>query len=612
MSVPQQGRARQLFRLIAYARPYLWVVGLAILFAWLYGAGLTGRAYLLGPLLDDVALPSAAISSWDDVLATKSEVDAASLAADREALRERIRENFLRLAFVGFSLVILMPFVRLVRDYSSDWLMTRLYVDLQTALGEKLLRLPLAHHISERRGDFIARLSSDTAVANRAQAVVFGGLLKDGAIVVTALSVAFVLNWQLALVTLLIAPPVAVVLRVFGHRIRKSSQARQERVSEVTQRLLQLLSGIKVIKAFHAEGRERDGLSRSLMRYFARSMRVVRNRVYSRSLIELVSQASFMAILLVGVYAVLEGLWELTLGQLTAFAFISAMIYRPTKSLGTMYNSIQDALPAAERVFDVLDAAEVPADPEGALPLARVEKGIRYRDVVFGYGRERVLCGLNLEISVGESVALVGRTGAGKTTAADLLLRFHEPASGRIEIDGFDIARIQRKSLLEKIAVVTQEPFLFDATILENIRYGNPDATFDEVKRAANTAHVDEFIDSLPLGYDTPVGELGSQLSGGQRQRLTIARAILSDPQILIFDEATSALDAKAEQRVQEAVSNLMRGRTVLLIAHRLSTVKSCDRIAVIEDGRISMTGSHEELLSRGGLYRELVELQLK
>ncbi len=613
MADPSGPTFRPLLRLLGYARPYLWLVALTLVFSLIYASGLTGRAYLIQPLLDDVVVPEVTLDTLPDLVPDEPSAEQArAREAEAEALAVRVRERFLQILLIAAGIIAGMPIVRLVRDYASDWVMTRMTVDMQLDLSTKLLHIPLTHHHRDTRGEFVSRTLRDTDVANRAQALIFGEAVQDAFQIVVAMSFALYLNWRLALLTMLIGPPVGVVVSIFGRRVRVASGRRQVQVAEVTQRLLQILSGIKVIKAFHAEAQEREAYRVELMRYFRRAMKVIRNRVLSRSTVELFSQVGFGVLLIMGVYAVINNLWDMTIGVLSAFLFISAMLYRPMRNLTRLYNGVQDALPAAERIFEVLDLSEEPPDPEDAIDLAQLREGIRYRDVVFSYGREQVLKGVDLLVPAGEIVALVGRTGGGKTTLTDLLLRFYQPTSGSIELDGTPLSRIARESLRRLIAVVTQEAFLFDATILENLRYGRLDATFEEVVEAARTAHAHDFISELPEGYDTRVGELGSQLSGGQRQRLTIARALLRDPQILIFDEATSALDAKAEQMVQEATWNLMKGRTVLVIAHRLSTVQSADRIAVLEDGRISMMGSHDELIGRGGLYGELVDLQLR
>lgn len=610
MADPAYSAWRDFVRLIAFAKPYLPIIAIAIVAAWMYGAALSGRALLLQPLVDDVALPGASLDVLNQALESES-ADAAALEEERGFVRERVIDNFTQILIAGFLLVLGMPVVRLIRDYASYWVMHRVHADLQSAVGRKLVNLPLAHHVREGRGDFVARLSSDTQVANRAHVVVFGDVVEYSGIVVASLALAFYVSWQLTLVVCLIGPPTALVLQVFGKRIRRSAKRRQEQVSDVTQRLVQMLSGIKVIKAFHAEEREAASFQASVMRYFRRSIKVIRNRVLSRGLIELVTQGSFISVTFLGIWMVVWGGWDLTLGKLMAFLGISAMLYRPVRGMAQMYNTVQDALPAAARVFEVLDAEEVTPDQPGAVDITRVERGIRFENVSFAYDREVVLSNLNLELEAGQVVALVGRSGAGKTTIADLLLRFHDPLTGRITIDGRDVAGVKRGSLHEITAIVTQESFLFDDTVLANLRYGRPEASMEDVIAAARAANVHEFIVGLPQGYETQVGEVGGQLSGGQRQRMTIARAILRDPQILVFDEATSALDAQAEREVQGAINNLMQGRTVLLIAHRLSTVKAADKIAVLEGGEVTTTGTHDELVARGGLYRDLVEAQL-
>jgi subfamily B ATP-binding cassette protein MsbA len=605
-----------IWRLLSFARPYTWRVLLTIAFSLFYAGGLTGRAYLAKPVFDDVLAPATVGASdvWKQLRHGGPERPREGddvLEAQRKAIEHKARENLWQLVGVALVLLLGLPIVHWVRDYTGEWIMTRMAVDMQIRLGEKLLRLPMSHHSRSRRGDAVSRVTNDTLVANRAQSLVFGEAIQDVAIIALAIAGSFMVSWQLSLTLLIAGPPLTYVLGVFGRRIRVSARRRQQQVTELMQRLLQILGGIRVIKAFDAESIERAAYRREALLYFKRSLRVVRNRVMSRSIAELLSQAQMISVVFLGLVALINRWWGLTTGDFVAFLAISSMAYRPTKNLMRLWTAVQDALPAAARVFELLDLPEETADRPGACALERVVRGIRYRDVYFSYGREEVLCGVDLEIRAGEVVALVGRTGAGKSTMADLLLRFHDPQRGSVEIDGIDLRDVRRDSLRQLISVVSQDPFLFDTTLLENIRYGRPGASLNDVVDAARAAHAHEFIEKLPLGYETLAGDLGVQLSGGQRQRITIARALIRDPQILIFDEATSALDAKAEQVVQDAIRTLMRGRTVLVIAHRLSTVQTADRIAVLDAGRIAAVGPHAEVLQTSALYQELVRLQL-
>jgi ABC-type multidrug transport system fused ATPase/permease subunit len=409
---------------------------------------------------------------------------------------------------------------------------------------------------------------------------------------------------------LVVGPPVAIVMSVFGRRIRKAAHRRQEQVSEVLQRIVQILSGIKVIKAFGAEKLEADAFQYELMRYFRRAVKVVKNRVYSRALVEFVSQFVMLAVLFLGIWAVIGDFWGLTLGTLVAFSFVAGSLYKPLKALTHVWNGIHDALPSANRIFEVLDTPEELTEDPGARPITRLESGIRFRDVVFNYGREEVLRGLDLEIPAGQTVALVGPTGAGKTTVADLVLRFHDPESGSVEFDGTDARKLTRTSLREMCALVSQDPFLFDATILENIRYGRQDASQGENVEAARAANAHEFIEKLPDRYETLVGERGVKLSGGQQQRLAIARAILASPGILILDEATSNLDTESEQLIQASLARLLEDRTTFVIAHRLSTIRRADVILLMEAGRVVERGTHESLMAARGLYYDMVVRQ--
>jgi ABC-type multidrug transport system fused ATPase/permease subunit len=371
----------------------------------------------------------------------------------------------------------------------------------------------------------------------------------------------------------------------------------------------QMFAGIRIVKAFRREDYELRRFRQRTREYCETAIKVVKDRTASKSLMELVNDITIPVVILLGGVLVIRNTWGLTVGSLGAFIALVTQMYMPAKTLAAGYNTLQDAIPSVDRVFEILDTRPEIQDRPTARELGPVRDAVRFEGVTFGYLEGvPVLRDVSFEARAGEVTAIVGPTTAGKSTLVDLIARFYDPHQGRVTVDGTDLRDLRLASLLDKIAVVTQDPFLFNDTIKENIRYGRLDATDAEVEAAARSAKIHEDILAMPEGYDTNVGERGAKLSGGQRQRVTIARAVLKNPEILILDEATSALDATTERRLQEALEQLEQGRTTFVIAHRLSTVQHAHKILVLFEGRLVEEGRHDALVARGGLYASLVK----
>jgi subfamily B ATP-binding cassette protein MsbA len=617
------GAIRSVFtRLLrAYARPFVGLIALAIVLSLVYGGGQYLRAYLIKPILDDVLLVAGPLSRsapdwlpdlglWDSADSTRAARDATPDPASNLALQRQIRDSVASIVLLALLVIFAMPVIQFGRSYVIEYVMGRVYIDIQRDICSKLLALPLRFHRDRRRGDILSRTLQDVRSAHAAFGLLFDDFIEALLMTILGTGVLFLISWQLATVFLIVGPALFGVISVFTRQISSSAQRRQEKYADVTQRLVEILDGIKVIKAFRAEATEGAAFQRETRKLFRLGMRVVRKRVFARSLVEMLNNGIAIGTVIFGMLLVLQGRWSLTPGDLAAFAAVLATTYRPLKSFARGWVRLADAQPSAARLFEVIDSAVEISDAPDAVAIDGVRRGIAIRGVSFSYGREPVLNDVSFEVAAGEVAAIVGPSGSGKTTLADLLLRFYDPIAGKIEIDGVDLRQIRRDSLYAQIAVVTQDPFLFDCSIMENIRFGRPGAPDSEVMAAARAAHVDEFAQRFAEGYDTEVGTAGARLSGGERQRVTIARAILKDPAILIFDEATSALDSRSERLVQDAVGALLGGRTVLLIAHRLSSVMRADKIIVLERGTITQQGTHAQLVERGGLYRELVDLQ--
>jgi subfamily B ATP-binding cassette protein MsbA len=512
------------------------------------------------------------------------------------------------LLLIGFTLV------KGIAEYASTYLMA--YIGQSSILG---LRQDLYSHVLAQSAAFferhrtnylVSRLISSAAAIETAVTHTLRDMLRESFTLIAFLVATFYYNWRLTLGSLLIAPPIAWLTIRFGSSLRKLARESFEGSKYLTDTAQEALANQNIVKAYRAESRERKRFAGVAERIRRANLRSASIAGMSPPIIEFIGILFVAALLFFGER-------EIRLGRMNQAQFLTFLIflfrsYDPMRKLSRLQNSMVQALAAARHVWEVMDErAEIPEKPN-AVELQPLKEEIEFRHVSFGYANEGrpVLHDIGLSVPVGNMVALVGESGGGKSTLTKLLPRFHDPTSGSVLWDGIDLRDARVASLRRQIALVTQETILFNDTIRYNITYGRPNATDDEIHDAARTALAHDFINELPHGYDTIIGERGIFLSGGQRQRLAIARAVLIDAPVLILDEATSALDAESEQLVQRAIANLIRDRTTIVIAHRLSTVRRADMIVVMEGGQIIERGTHAELLARGGQYQRLYELQ--
>jgi subfamily B ATP-binding cassette protein MsbA len=567
-------------RLGGYLRPYWGWLSIGMVLALVVSAMDGAIAWLVKPAMDDIF----------------------------------IRRDMVMLKLLPFALLGVYV-VKGVGRYLQSYLMAavgeRVIAKIRRDLYTHIQGMPLAFFADLHSAELMSRVVTDVGRLARLSSTVLVMAIRQVGTIIALLAVMFLREWVLALIALVVFPFVGATARVIGRKLYKINKRAQEKIAELNVILQESFTGTKIVKAFGREAHEQERFDRVNRRLLDLSLKNVRADEITEPLMEIFGALGIMGALWYGGYRVIEG--DMTPGTFFSFTAAVIMLYGPVRKLARIANTVQQSTSSVERVFEVLDTPPAITDSEGARALDSFRDRIEFQSVSFQYpdAVEPVLREISLSIRKGEVVAFVGMSGAGKSTLMDLLPRFHDVTEGRILVDGVDIRDATVASLRAQIGIVTQETFLFNDTIYYNIAYGKPGATETDVRRAAGMAHCHDFIHAIPEGYQSQIGERGVKLSGGQRQRVAIARAFLKDPPILILDEATSDLDAESEFMVQQALADLMKGRTVLVIAHRLSTVRNADRIVVIDNGGIAEIGRHDELMARDGIYRRLYAFQM-
>ena len=529
-----------------------------------------------------------------------------------EPIQKRATGSF---TSIGIVMGILAPFIFLscyFQQYFRNRVMWAVVVDIRNKVCDHLLPQPLSFFENRKSGDLLSRLTNDIAVTQSGITILFDEILLQPMKLICGLALAFYFSWKLSLLTLIAFPIIFIPVLVMGRKIKKHGKGSLKHLSDLTDAMREMFAGIRIVKAFKMEAEESREIHDISERFFRKRMKMVKAKALNTSTSEFVYTLGLAAIVVMGGYVVMSK--KITPGELAGFITATGfMVITAVKKLAKSYANLQESLSGVSRVFELFTIEPTIKDDPEAITLEKIEEGICFKNVSFSYdgSKKFILKDINLTIHKGEVLAIVGESGAGKSTIINLIPRFYDPVKGCIEIDGTDIRKIKRESLLEHTAIVAQQTFLFNRSFYENILYGRKNATVEEVQSAAKAANIHEFIMSLPNGYDTVVGELGVKLSGGQRQRIAIARAVLKNAPILLLDEATSSLDYESEKLVQDALNNLIIGRTTVIVAHRLSTIQHCDRIVVMKKGHIVEVGNHETLMSGEGEYKRVYQMHV-
>ena len=594
-----------LLRLLRSVRPY--GIRLVAGVVMMVGVGFfeAVAALLIGPIFDRVLNPQAPDSAV--ALLTVPYLEW-TLYLD-QLLPDWIRNVWTVVSVFIVGVVLSKAICEYLANYWINYVGYSVIMDLRIRLYERILVQSVSFFRRQSTGKLMSAVINDIEKLQLAVSSVLADLLRQTFTLLALLCVVFLLDWRLALISVGLLPLVMIPSAKIGRRIRSSSRSSQANLADLSQLLQETISGNRIVKAFRMESWELDRFRRASRKLLQVNLRFVRAHAITSPLMEVLGAVTVVLLLLYARERIGDG--ALTTGMFVSFIYALLKMYEPVKRLTGIHNSFQQAVGASAKVFEFLELPEEVAEKPDAGILPPFSRSVMFEDVWFGYDNaEPFLQEVSIEVRAGEVVALVGPSGAGKSTLANLIPRFFDVSRGKVLIDGHDIRDVTLDSLRSQISMVTQETILFNDTIRNNICYGRPNVTEADLERVARASLAWEFIEQLPQGYDTVIADRGERLSGGQRQRISIARALLKDSPILVLDEATSELDSESEQLVQKALANLMVGRTVIVIAHRLSTVRRADQIVVIERGRVREIGTHRDLIERGGIYQRLHELQ--